>query len=416
MKLNIKSLLPLLTVFFAFAACNEYEDYDSGLGTVYPESIPFGYYEGNTATGTENYSLLLTENADGDSIAYVILNGKEGTKAAGKTRTVVAATDLSYNKALGMLTATAEDSYFGAPATVYVAYKSDLSGFTMSVEYGDKNIGSGLQASTLDKAVPAGQWTATDATGAPVLDIVFNDGASETPDGGTFILPDGTEEAMTYTVEGTTVTATGENGTVVRAAYNAKGQLVATIGGQEYVLGRVVIPEPETYVPVAYGMYLHSYKVLLGGGVFNDRYESILYQSDRDDSKFVIAPFVNTEQGFAFSVDEEGYIVMENMFTPTGYVHPSYGMIYVSEATELNDDPALDGAYSHYDADADIFYFDFGYHNGSSIFGFVEEVFQVTDYITGGEATAPKVLAPQPVAAKRPLAAPAGMKLVPFVR
>lgn len=137
---------------------------------------------------------------------------------------------------------------------------------------------------------------------------------------------------------------------------------------------------PEVFTPIATGTMAHSVRTLLGSGVFYNEYESTLYRSSRDANKFVLKPFLFNEEGISFTLNAAGEITLQDIFNYTGYDHSTYGAIYACEATMIYSDPAIDDQHSY--AENGIHHFILGYHNGSAIFGIVEEVWTPTSDIS----------------------------------
>mgnify|MGYP006916023923 CR=1 FL=1 len=134
---------------------------------------------------------------------------------------------------------------------------------------------------------------------------------------------------------------------------------------------------PETWTAIAVGDYSYGAWAAMAGYVDEGL---TLYQSDSDPTKYKI-----TNWGF---VDDEAGVYPEFEFTfdgtdvkvgdfENGYVHSSYGTMYVCDATdyfgaESPKDP------SYYDSATQTFYFDVVYYVSAGYFGLGFETFEIT--------------------------------------
>lgn len=244
MMKHIKTVLACLTVGLAVVSCNN--DFDEDMGTItYPDKVELGMWQ--STNSTVSYTVNITLNEAGDTICDVTIF----TPSTGKANVLNAGT-VSYDKRTGMITAVYEESLYDTPARATLTWNNDLSGMIV-------NIYSETVNASASKAV----FNVVPATSISVYgDWLLTDGALLTlnSDGTAAYVPAGSEAtdavAGTYTADGSNVTVTLENGTVITFTQNAAGQMYASVAGGEaaYVSHIMTQPRNDWYV-YAYGTY-----------------------------------------------------------------------------------------------------------------------------------------------------------------
>lgn len=314
MKAYIISFLTLLVGLTLTTACTDLEDWDHGMDTKFPESVPFGYYhtDSRNFSGLYDYGVVLTKNAAGNPVYYLLLEGRDGTSEAGNYHTAMYTTDVNYDQKTGVMTVFEPQSFFDGAASSYIIYnyeKPDLQNLLMQVSY----TGDNKETKSISK-VAAGvypnvvsRWKGTSPSGKTVLLDLKAAGENGTLTAEVTV--DGTAlTSGSYAVSGATTTVTTAEKTFT-ASYNDLYQYVVTIDGESFVLDRVVSdPIPETYTEFAAGIIAYGTDVLVGkespfAGEVND---AILYKSDKFSNKYLLAPYAGNGEGIVIMVHEDG--------------------------------------------------------------------------------------------------------------
>lgn len=97
-----------------------------------------------------------------------------------------------------------------------------------------------------------------------------------------------------------------------------------------------------------------------------------LYRSDLDPTQYMISGWGTTQSDFLFAMDEDGSVMVADQ--PTGYVHPTYGMVYVDDIVDYTG--GTDYGFSSY-ADG-VFTFVVVYYCEAGVFGNGPETFTLT--------------------------------------
>lgn len=79
---------------------------------------------------------------------------------------------------------------------------------------------------------------------------------------------------------------------------------------------------------------------------------------------------------FFFTHDAKDNVEVASCFI--GYVHPSYGDVYVSEVASLKS-VASEAQYSYYDGESNTYFFDVAYHVSAGVFGLGYETFKLDE-------------------------------------
>ena len=149
------------------------------------------------------------------------------------------------------------------------------------------------------------------------------------------------------------------------------------------------LPEPESFYPIYEGNFIFATANLEGksGHLFEGEIPGYICQSDKDPSRYLLAPFIYNEDGMLFTMDKAGMIAVDAQFT--GVEHQKYGPVYVTDVVTAGYAANFPNAKSHYDESLHTFYFDLIYHVSAGVFGAWEDTFKVT-----GEATNKKHFKP----------------------
>lgn len=141
-------------VSLGFVACNDNDDFDD-FKVNYPSSVPLGYYHSDyTANGDYEYAVLLTKNADNDTIMQLFLEGKAGSEKEGTFRTIMTTSNVAYDDTLGMLVAVSgNDSYYETPVQAVMAYKQNKRQLILEMSYGNKKVNTILSPAVM-KSLP----------------------------------------------------------------------------------------------------------------------------------------------------------------------------------------------------------------------------------------------------------------------
>lgn len=395
MKQYIKSLALLLMVSLGFVACNDNDDFDD-FKVNYPSSVPLGYYHSDyTANGDYEYAVLLTKNADNDTIMQLFLEGKAGSEKEGTFRTIMTTSNVAYDDTLGMLVAVSgNDSYYETPVQAVMAYKQNKRQLILEMSYGNKKVNTILSPAVMKSLPVTGNWAS---------DFMLVSLTEEKAENGEFkgSVTVGTEQGpveipVTYTFDGTNGTFTqvlpeGTTGTPLQGtfSYDANYALVVNFAGQTFTVERSYsTPEPEIFSLVGTGVYSHSVGVIEGGPVYEGSYPTSLYVSAENPNRYKISPWLDNPDGLLMTMDPNtGELVIPQQ--PTGEVHPSYGPIYAIDCKSYTGGEL--GNKSYFDGN-NTFFLELAYVVSAGYFGIVNETF-VLD--AEGEAAAAKAVKKQ---------------------
>lgn len=395
MKQYIKSLALLLMVSLGFVACNDNDDFDD-FKVNYPSSVPLGYYHSDyTANGDYEYAVLLTKNADNDTIMQLFLEGKAGSEKEGTFRTIMTTSNVAYDDTLGMLVAVSgNDSYYETPVQAVMAYKQNKRQLILEMSYGNKKVNTILSPAVMKSQPVTGNWAS---------DFMLVSLTEEKAENGEFkgSVTVGTEQGpveipVTYTFDGTNGTFTqvlpeGSTATPLQGtfSYDANYALVVNFAGQTFTVERSYsTPEPEIFNPVGTGVYSHSVGVIEGGPVYEGSYPTSLYVSAENPNRYKIYPWLDNPDGLLMTMDPNtGELVIPQQ--PTGEVHPSYGPIYAIDCKSYTGGEL--GNKSYFDGN-NTFFLEVAYVVSAGYFGIVNETF-VLD--AEGEAAAAKAVKKQ---------------------
>lgn len=314
MKAKIFSFLTLLVGLTVTTACTDAEDWEHGMNTVFPESVPMGYYhtDSRTFSGLYDYGVVLTKNAAGDQVYYLILEGRKGTAEEGNVYTAFDATDIKYDQKSGVMTVTEPQSFYDGLATSNLIYNyenPDLENLLMQVSYvGDNKETKSVRQVTNGYPNVVAKWKGQSESGKKLeLELLAADETGKLVAEATL---DGTALTNgTYAYSGATTTVTTAEKTFT-ISYNEIYQYVVTVDGESFVLDRVVNdPIPETYTEYAAGIVVYNtayYGTDFAGPFKGESTESILYKSDKFSNKYLLAPYGMNNNGIQIFAHEEG--------------------------------------------------------------------------------------------------------------
>lgn len=395
MKQYIKSLALLLMVSLGFVACNDNDDFDD-FKVNYPSSVPLGYYHSDyTANGDYEYAVLLTKNADNDTIMQLFLEGKAGSEKEGTFRTIMTTSNVAYDDTLGMLVAVSgNESYYETPVQAVMAYKQNKRQLILEMSYGNKKVNTILSPAVMKSLPVTGNWAS---------DFMLVSLTEEKAENGEFkgSVTVGTEQGpveipVTYTFDGTNGTFTqvlpeGTTGTPLQGtfSYDANYALVVNFAGQTFTVERSYsTPESEIFNLVGTGVYSHSVGVIEGGPVFDDVYATSLYVSAENPNRYKISPWLNNPDGLLMTMDPNtGELTIPQQ--ATGVSDSSYGPIYAIDCKSYTGGEL--GNKSYFDGNS-TFFLELAYVVSAGYFGILNETF-VLD--AEGEAAAAKAVKKQ---------------------
>ena len=373
MKKFILSLAALVVTGLGLTSCNN--DFEN-TKVSYPAQMPYGYYQSQyTPDGNSEYALTYTTTSTGQPILVVKMRGKSTGADSGVYRNIIATTDVKYDPATGILSASSEGSLYDFPVLAYAAFQKDNNKVTLNVL---KAADSTRQVvSTLVKSQPSdiyGTWTAN-INGVQTTLVLNNKGQStSTPDGGA-------KTVITHQFANGAGVITFADGTQGSVSYNANGQLVMTVNGQQVILDPAQSKaEPEIMIPIYEGEYT--------SGLFNSLGTCTLYQSNKDESKYQIKPFVQNRDGIYFTYNKStGLIVIKDQDTMYDFVQDGqpYGHIMISDAVTKGANGAVP---SSYDATTKTFTFNVVYFVKAGSFPAKTDIFVLQNEIPRDEAPA----------------------------
>lgn len=373
MKKFILSLAALVVTGLGLTSCNN--DFEN-TKVSYPAQMPYGYYQSQyTPEGNSEYALTYTTTSTGQPILVVKMRGKSTGADSGVYRNIIATTDVKYDPATGILSASSEGSLYDFPVLAYAAFQKDNNKVTLNVL---KAADSTRQVvSTLVKSQPSdiyGTWTAN-INGVQTTLVLNDKGQStSTPDGGA-------KTVITHQFANGAGVITFADGTQGSVSYNANGQLVMTVNGQQVILDPAQSKaEPEIMIPIYEGEYT--------SGLFNSLGTCTLYQSNKDESKYQIKPFVQNRDGIYFTYNKStGLIVIKDQDTMYDFVQDGqpYGHIMISDAVTKGANGAVP---SSYDATTKTFTFNVVYFVKAGSFPAKTDVFVLQNEIPRDEAPA----------------------------
>lgn len=373
MKKFILSLAALVVTGLGLTSCNN--DFEN-TKVSYPAQMPYGYYQSQyTPDGNSEYALTYTTTSTGQPILVVKMRGKSTGADSGVYRNIIATSDVKYDPATGILSASSEGSLYDFPVLAYAAFQKDNNKVTLNVL---KAADSTRQVvSTLVKSQPSdiyGTWTAN-INGVQTTLVLNDKGQStSTPDGGA-------KTVITHQFANGAGVITFADGTQGSVSYNANGQLVMTVNGQQVILDPAQSKaEPEIMIPIYEGEYT--------SGLFNSLGTCTLYQSNKDESKYQIKPFVQNRDGIYFTYNKStGLIVIKDQDTMYDFVQDGqpYGHIMISDAVTKGANGAVP---SSYDATTKTFTFNVVYFVKAGSFPAKTDVFVLQNEIPRDEAPA----------------------------
>lgn len=373
MKKFILSLAALVVTGLGLTSCNN--DFEN-TKVSYPAQMPYGYYQSQyTPDDNHEYAITYTTNSAGQPLLVVKMRGKSTASDSGVYRNIIATTDVKYDPATGILSATSEGSLYDFPVLAYAAFQKDNNKVTLNVIKASDS--TRQVVSTLVKSQPSdiyGTWTAN-INGVQTTLVLNDKGQStSTPDGGA-------KTVITHQFANGAGVITFADGTQGSVSYNANGQLVMTVNGQQVILDPAQSKaEPEIMIPIYEGEYT--------SGLFNSLGTCTLYQSNKDESKYQIKPFVQNRDGIYFTYNKStGLIVIKDQDTMYDFVQDGqpYGHIMISDAVTKGANGAVP---SSYDATTKTFTFNVVYFVKAGSFPAKTDVFVLQNEIPRDEAPA----------------------------
>ena len=384
----INKIAALALVVAGFTACNEADDFDRYADHTYSNAIELGHYTSQyDANSKYTYGAVITLNAKGDTILYMYSTGKAGNYDEGKTRTLFTADTLNYDQKTGVVTAKADTSYYDEGETFGVEFTMaemlDGERFAVDIAYGSKNETAVLKRNDTDIPPVQGKWcVAKDSVTVTTYQFA--------QDSTVVIINGDKADSAKYVVNGRDIKVLNADSAIVaKFTYNNNWQLVCTSSENAVMTRMTNQPEPETFNPLYEGNFIFATADLSGkpGHLFQGEIPGYICQSDKDPSRYLLAPFINNEDGMVFTMDEAGNIVVDAQYT--GADHQKYGPVYVTDVVTAGYAANFPNAKSHYDESLHTFYFDLIYHVSAGVFGAWEDTFKVT-----GEATNKKHFKP----------------------
>ena len=373
MKKFILSLAALVVTGLGLTSCNN--DFEN-TKVSYPAQMPYGYYQSQyTPDDNHEYAITYTTNSAGQPLLVVKMRGKSTGADSGVYRNIIATTDVKYDPATGILSATSEGSLYDFPVLAFAAFQKDNNKVTLNVIKASDS--TRQVVSTLVKSQPSdiyGTWTAN-INGVQTTLVLNNKGQStSTPDGGA-------KTVITHQFANGAGVITFADGTQGSVSYNANGQLVMTVNGQQVILDPAQSKaEPEIMIPIYEGEYT--------SGLFNSLGTCTLYQSNKDESKYQITPFVQHRDGIYFTYNKStGLIVIKDQDTMYDFVQDGqpYGHIMISDAVTKGANGAVP---SSYDATTKTFTFNVVYFVKAGSFPAKTDIFVLQNEIPRDEAPA----------------------------
>ena len=351
MKKFILSLAALVVTGLGLTSCNN--DFEN-TKVSYPAQMPYGYYQSQyTPDDNHEYAITYTTNPAGQPLLVVKMRGKS----------------------TGILSATSEGSLYDFPVLAFAAFQKDNNKVTLNVIKASDS--TRQVVSTLVKSQPSdiyGTWTAN-INGVQTTLVLNDKGQStSTPDGGA-------KTVITHQFANGAGVITFADGTQGSVSYNANGQLVMTVNGQQVILDPAQSKaEPEIMIPIYEGEYT--------SGLFNSLGTCTLYQSNKDESKYQIKPFVQNRDGIYFTYNKStGLIVIKDQDTMYDFVQDGqpYGHIMISDAVTKGANGAVP---SSYDATTKTFTFNVVYFVKAGSFPAKTDIFVLQNEIPRDEAPA----------------------------
>lgn len=373
MKKFILSLAALVVTGLGLTSCNN--DFENKKVS-YPAQMPYGYYQSQyTPDDNHEYAITYTTNSAGQPLLVVKMRGKSTGADSGVYRNIIATTDVKYDPATGILSATSEGSLYDFPVLAFAAFQKDNNKVTLNVIKASDS--TRQVVSTLVKSQPSdiyGTWTAN-INGVQTTLVLNDKGQStSTPDGGA-------KTVITHQFANGAGVITFADGTQGSVSYNANGQLVMTVNGQQVILDPAQSKaEPEIMIPIYEGEYT--------SGLFNSLGTCTLYQSNKDESKYQIKPFVQNRDGIYFTYNKStGLIVIKDQDTMYDFVQDGqpYGHIMISDAVTKGANGAVP---SSYDATTKTFTFNVVYFVKAGSFPAKTDIFVLQNEIPRDEAPA----------------------------
>ena len=373
MKKFILSLAALVVTGLGLTSCNN--DFEN-TKVSYPAQMPYGYYQSQyTPDDNHEYAITYTTNSAGQPLLVVKMRGKSTGADSGVYRNIIATTDVKYDPATGILSATSEGSLYDFPVLAFAAFQKDNNKVTLNVIKASDS--TRQVVSTLVKSQPSdiyGTWTAN-INGVQTTLVLNDKGQStSTPDGGA-------KTVITHQFANGAGVITFADGTQGSVSYNANGQLVMTVNGQQVILDPAQSKaEPEIMIPIYEGEYT--------SGLFNSLGTCTLYQSNKDESKYQIKPFVQNRDGIYFTYNKStGLIVIKDQDTMYDFVQDGqpYGHIMISDAVTKGANGAVP---SSYDATTKTFTFNVVYFVKVGSFPAKTDIFVLQNEIPRDEAPA----------------------------
>jgi len=384
MKKNILSLAATLTLGLALSACSNDSFEDTNV--TYPNGgdIALGVYE--TATnGDYDYELVRTISSEGEPLAYVIRHDNT-VDTADVNRMLAFSDTVIVNDTIGWMKGQSSSTFYGdgqngtsvLGSDFYLAYQNNVEKYTMQfvTEDGAQQF---TQTATAKNGFPRGLcgYFLGTASNGDVVYVWFDGNLGIFGDINT---ADVSEFTWTYNAASGTGAINITGGSSVALHFNSNYQLVADYNGEAVILDpyQASDSEPEKFVPLAYGNY---YTFIFDGTVEN----CVIAQSEKDDSRYKIYPFIYNEDGMVFEV-VDGVPYLIDQFT--GYVHKTYGNMYCGDFYQYHGETNT-GSFNLYTTGKITFAV--YYYVSAGYFGNGEDTFTVTEWMD--DATRAKVSA-----------------------
>lgn len=248
-------MLAVLFVAFGLSSCGD--DYDEGIGFV-PQPTKHGVFKPTyTADGDTKYTVVYTKDSQGNDVVYVV--AQETTEEGTETSVLVSAVVTDVDSKTRMITAEAEESYFGegVPVTVYLVKALQGNDYTCQIYVNGRQ----FKIFTLQPAAAgegletiAGEWEfyseETDEEGQTVDYTYYYLYLTDEGYGVAYLNEGESLVPCAFEWDGKNGTLVDENGKQMQLTLNEDAQLVATVDGQEIVLDRLYTEsgvEPETF-------------------------------------------------------------------------------------------------------------------------------------------------------------------------
>lgn len=243
MKFNIKTLVASLAVGLSLVSCNN--DFDEKMSPVsYPQKLEIGMWAPTTSDASSNqYTLNLSVNEQGDTICDVTMYSPVTELA-----NVLHGGKLSYNDTTGVMTVDYDDSFYGGPARVMMAFKNNPNEavvflYKMS---GDKAVRQDYTNMAKSDTISVyGQWQIANGE---IISLSSNGTGSVLKD-------DAVLSSGSYTFDGKNGSFTTTDNKVYTLAMNEKGQMHIAYDGTTYYANHVQTTYVDDWEYVGSGTY-----------------------------------------------------------------------------------------------------------------------------------------------------------------